>query len=303
MKAFSAVLCVLTLALSSPVTLGADVKRIEVLRQLMDYWAKQASSFAGWLGAGSDPGYVPVAPPDSSLWAPGTLLLLSETNGLQQIGSREKLAPTCGLRALGKDRSDIAVLKSFVFGSGKEDQLKLQDLPGILEAFGIVRTQPTSLIEDLQAAFGRYGVHRVTMSLPDAQVHRLLSSDLKTCLEEDASEGTRHLLANSQARLITAAVFLKTIQLRFDVDTVDPGLIKVLESIFGVRLKSPGDGSLELDSRGLYVAIQTAHYTPQAGISRPGGEAKEVSLTESTGETRDALTRLIGRLQSSSTTP
>jgi hypothetical protein len=179
----------------------------------------------------------------------------------------------------------------------------LQDLPGVLEAFGVVRTQPTNLIEDLQAAFGRYGVHRVTMSLPDAQVHRLLSSDLKTCLEEDSSETMRHLLADSQVRLITAAVFLKTIQLRFGVDTVDPGLVKILESIFGTRLKSPGDGSLELDSRGLYVAIQTAHYAPQAGISQPRGEAKEVALTESTEETRDALTRLIGRLQSSPTTP
>jgi hypothetical protein len=296
MRIVPTVLLGLVLALALPGFLSADAQRVAALRTLTSYWATQTSSLGGWLGEGIDPGYVPVAPPDSSLWSPGTLLLLSESGGFQQIGSREKFIPARSIKVLGKERSDVAVLDNLVFGPGEGDRFRLQDLPGVLEAFGVVRTRSATLAEDLQAELGRFGVRRVTVSLSDAQVHRLAPSDLKVYLEEGAAEKTRLMLAEPRICVVTSAVFLRTVLLRLDTSKVAPELVDAIKKLFGTSLKLRSDGSLVLETRGIYVAIQTGRYavpTPTGDFRR---EATGTLLIDTTRETRNSLARLLAKL-------
>lgn len=295
MRLLSAAILGLVLATASTEALPADSHRIDALRALTDYWASQASNLGGWLGGGTDPGYVPVAPPDSSLWLPGSLLLLSDIGGFQQIGSRERFISTRSVKVLGRAHADVAILESLPFGPGDSGRFRLQDLPGVLEAFGVVRTRSDTLTEELLAEFNRCSVSHAAILLPDAQVHRLASADLEVFLEEDAPEKTLHLLSEPGVRVITSAVFLRTVQLRLDGGKCDPGLSEVLERLFGTSLKSRSDGSLKFETRGVYVAIQTARLV-RARPAASGGGAAENSLVDATEETRNILARLLSKL-------
>ncbi len=294
MRVFPVALLVPALALCAPVSRAADSQhsqRAAAIRLLTDYWASQHSSFEGWLG-GSDPGYVPVAPPDSSLWPPGTLVLLTETGGLVPVGSPERFVPSRKVKVLGQSGSDVAVLGNLIFGSQGVGQFQLQDLAGVLETLGLLR-MPSDAAGELRAELARSGVQRVTLSFPNAQVHRLAPSDLEIYLENTDSSTARRLLAEPAMRLITAAVFLKNVRLRLDATANSSGVTSWLKQAFGAELRARGDGAVDFNARGVYVAVQTSRFVLPALTEIAGGKAAQASMIDSTLETRGVLTRLL----------
>lgn len=285
MRLACAALIGVSLISASVVADKGDSQRISAIRALSGFWATQASTLGGWLNSTMEPGFVPVVPPDSSLWSPGALLRVDPRIGFQPIGSSEQFLPHRKVAVLGKDSDDVAVLDSLVFGVAPEDRFRLEDLPGILEALGVLRMRSRSVAADLKGEFDRQGVRRLTILFPDAQVHRLAFSDLEAFLQNEASEPTRQLLAKPGVHMITSAIFLKTVQLRIEADRPSVHLKSSLEKILGSRLRTGPDGALDYATRaGMYVAIQTGERRISEG---------HLEFIDSTKETRQVLESLL----------
>jgi hypothetical protein len=272
----AAVCC--TLASAAP-GVAEDARALQLLQS---FWASQKSTLAGKLGGAADPGFVAVVPPDSAMWAPGNLLAVSEREGLTVLGSREAFFPASVVNILGDSRSDLAVIDDLVVG---RDGVALTALPGILESLGLLRGHSSATENELTALFAREGAQRLRIAFPDVQIHRLGRLDVELYLPR-APAAVRQLLSAPETRIISSAVFLRTVQLRFDIPRPSPAFAQDLASILGTDLAWKG-ASAEWRSRGLYVAIQAARCPP------PGQEEEGGGLQDATAEARETIGKIL----------
>lgn len=248
---------------------------VEALRSLRDFWAHQKSTFVGWLGDGSDVGFLPVLPPDSSLWTPGSLLRISRDRGLVHAGSRETFLRSVPI--MGKTRSDSSLIGQLTIGEGG---VPLSSLPGILEAMGVFAEGAPGAERELADLLERRGLRRVVLAFPDAQIHRLGDLDLTIHLQR-APEEVQKLVANPEIHIVTSAVFVRSIQLRFDLHRPDAAFRASVESLLGAGWSWRADGTATRRGQGLYVAIQTARY------GRPEADGGPGPLIDTTEEARN----------------
>ncbi len=254
----------------------------EAFRLLQEFWGDQKTTLTGKLGSDADPGFVFVTPPDSSLWAPGSLLLVTDSAGITFAGSRETVFPAFSVSLLGSSRSDVAVLDDFVVGRGG---VALSALPGILEGFGLLRAPGPMVGKELELLLKKQGVQRLLIAFPDAQIHRLGRLDVELYLSR-APDTARRLLDEPGIRMVSSSIFVKTVQLRFDPPNPDPAFKEGLEALLGTHLTWKA-GAAEWQSRGLYVAIQTMRYVAPAKETAFGG------LTDTTAETRAVVENIL----------
>ena len=269
-------------ALLSSLVLPAWGEDAEALRLLQGFWARQKTTLTGRLGNESDPGFVFVVPPDSSLWAPGSLVLLTQDKGLTPAGSSNAVFPRYAVRAFGDSRSDIAIIETLRFGQGGLD---FANLPGILGGLGLLHTQSTTTQEELELLLERQGIHRLVIAFPDVQIHRIGRLDAELALSR-VPETVRRLLVEPGLHIVSAAVLARTIQLRFDIARPDPTFQAALETLLGANLIWKA-GIAEWRSPGLYLAVQTVRCTDFHTQKGRG------ALTDSTSEAQKMVERVL----------
>jgi hypothetical protein len=271
----------LALVLGSMLPSAAWAIEMEALRALREFWAHQKTTFAGWIGDASDVGFVPVLPPDSSLWTPGSLLRVTKDRGLVHAGSRETFLRSVPI--IGKARSDSSVIGQLTVGEGG---FPLSSLPGILEGLGVFAGGTPEVERELPGLLEQRGLRRVVVAFPDAQIHRLGDLDLAIHLQR-APEEVRKLATNPEIHIITSAVFVRTIQLRFDLHRPDAVFRATVERLLGTGWSWRADGTAERRGQGLYVAIQTARH------GEPGAEGGLGALMDTTEETRNIFNQTL----------
>ena len=198
--------------------------------------------------------FVSVFPPDSSLWAPGTLLGIRGAS-LQRLGDIGDLGSRIDVPQVGSRREDAVLLSTVRIG---KEELEQEDLTRLLTELG--RLQPKQS-DSLDRWLLGSGVEFVEVLLPDAQIHRLSRIRLHRLL---ADLHARDLEWPAGAHVVESALFQRGLELRFHGPSVlsDHWKQKVVQYL-SQEARWRGR-TLVLEGFPTYVAVSTLVVTGQS---------------------------------------